>query len=449
MCESVRDMGDVALRVLIVVAVASGVAACSPPWVSERAKAHLFSGNAANFETPVAIMNVGGNDYVLANYDDVALFDKSTGTITRINIDNPEFVKEFVPTSFAADPVRGELLIANYLANNVIVATLDKTNRKLHFDRLIGDENTVSPEGVAASGDLVAVANYGGDNVEFFDRGNANSAAICVISVRQAHGVAFLGDFAYATSLEDRRLVKIDPRTCAIAARIGESGWKPKQFLWPTQVAVWDNESIAVTDAHTGLISVYSAKTLDFIKSFGGNGPGRNELNMPYGLAVGGSDLFVTSTFGNRIVRFDKATGLPLDFWSQAPVWEALADGSPFTLIDEGRSGYIDTHTSIAVDGACFHPGYAELESCNGGRNIALPPMYDINMYFIQVAHEGDQTLIFSPQCPIALLVGAGGWAEKNMIYLGIDHWLIDGQAVGPDGVAFRIGAAAVAVSDP
>jgi DNA-binding beta-propeller fold protein YncE len=449
MRESVCDMEDVALRVLLVVAVASGVAACSPARKPEPVTEHIFSGDAANFETPVAIANVGGSDYVLANYDDVALFDKSTGSVNRLSADNPEFVREFVPTSFAVDAVRGKLLIANYRANNVIVASLDKTNRKLHFDRLIGDERTVSPEGVAVSGDLVAVANYGGDNVQFFDQGKSISAAVCTVSVRQAHGVVFLGGFAYATSLEDRRLVKIDPGACAISAGTGESGWKPKQFLWPTQVAVWDNESIAVTDAHTGLISVYGARTLDFIKSFGGNGPGRNELNMPYGLAVGGSDLFVTSTFGNRIVRFDKATGLPLESWSQTPVWEALADGSPFTLIDEGRSGYIDTHTSIAVDGACFHPGYAGLESCDGGKNIALPPIDDINMYFIQVAQQGGQTLVFSPQCPIALLVGAGGWATRSVIYIGIDHWLIDGQAVGPDGAAFEIGAAAIAASEP
>ncbi len=207
------------MRVVVVIALASAVAACSPARKPEPIAEHIFSGNTDGFETPVAITNVGGDDYVLADYIDVFLFEKSTGTINKVHFDNPESVKKFVPTSFAVDPVRGELLIANYLANNVIVASLDKTNRQLHFDRLIGDERTISPEGVAVSGDLVAVANYDGDNVQFFDQGKANSAAFCTISVRQAHGVAFLGDFAYATSLQDDRLLKIDPRTCVDRGR--------------------------------------------------------------------------------------------------------------------------------------------------------------------------------------------------------------------------------------
>ncbi len=437
------------MRIVVVVALALAVAACAPARKPEPVAEHLFSGDAASFENPGAITNVGGDDYVLANYLDVVLFDKSTGAINKIDVDNPEFVKKFVPTSFAVDPVRGKLLIANYLANNVIIASLDKTKRKLHFDRLIGDERTVSPEGVAISGDLIAVANYDGDNVQFFDQGSAKSAAVCTVAVRQAHGVVFLGGFAYATSLEDRRLVKIDPGACSISASIGESGGKAKQFLWPTQVAAWDNESVAVTDAHTGLISVYSAKTLDFIRSFGGNRPGQNELNMPYGIAVDSSGLFVTSTFGNRIMRFDKASGTPTESWSVAPVWETLVDGSPYTLNHEDWNGYVDARATITLDGVCYHPSYGELRSCKGGANIQLPPLAEISMYFIQVAHEGDHALIFSPQCPIALLIDAGEWAKRIPIYIGIDHWLIDGRAVGPDGVAFGIGAAANGVPQP
>jgi DNA-binding beta-propeller fold protein YncE len=429
------------LRVTFVIALASAVVACSSPQESEPVRGHIFSGNAADFNTPVAITNVGGNAYVLANYSNVALFDKSTGIIDNIEVENPELVKTFVPTSFAVDYVHDKILIANYTSNNVIVASLDKARLKIHFDRLIGDEQTVSPEGVAVSGDLAAVANYDGDNVQFFDQSKPNSIAACTISVREPHGVVFLGDFAYATSLQDRSLIKIDPKTCSITARVGEIGWKAKQFLWPTQVAVWDDESVAVSDAHTGLISVYSAKTLDFIKSFGGNGPGRNELNMPYGLAVGGSYLFVTSAFSDKIMRFDKTSGRPLESWSARPGWEEVADGSPYTLNHEDRSGYIDKHTTVTLDGACYHPGYARLVSCNGGENVAMPPLHGSEMYFIQVAHEGDQTLIFSPQCPIALLFGAGGWARKREITLGFDHWLIAGRVVGPNG-AFHINAA-------
>ena len=197
------------------------------------------------------------------------------------------------------------------------------------------------------------------------------------------------------------------------------------------------------------MISVYSAKTLDFIKSFGGNGPGQDELNMPYGIAIDGSGLFITSTFSNRIVRFDKASGRPTETWSRTPVLAKLADGSSYTLSHENRDGYVDRRATITLGGVCYHPSYGELQSCNSGANIELPPLAEVSMYFIQVSQEGDRTLIFSPQCPIALLIDAGAWARRIPIYIGIDHWLIDGKAVGPDGVPFGIRAAAAAVPEP
>ena len=436
-------------------ALAAAAGACSAGEKSHPVIAHIWtgsaarSGNATGFQKPVAIANVGGDDFVLANYSEVALFNTSTGTIDKIDVDNPEIVKEFVPTSLAIDRAHGKLLIANYLSNNVIVASLDIAKRRLRLERLIGDEHTISPEGVAISGDMVGVANYDGGNVQFFDQSKPDSAAVCTVPVPEARGVTFQGDLAYATSLQDRSLLKIDPKICAVLARVGATGWEPKQFLWPTQVASWDARSVAVTDAHTGLISVYDVKTLEFVKSFGGNGPGQNELNMPYALAVGASDLLVASTFGDRILRFDKATGRPTESWSLAPAWEKLADGSPYTLNHEGRDGYVDTHTTVTVDGACYHPGYDELQACSAGDNIELSASPDQEMYFLQVARFGDQTLIFSPHIPIAVLFGAGGWATRREVPIGIDHWLIDGRVVGPDGVAFRFDTGSAATSEP
>jgi hypothetical protein len=148
-------------------------------------------------------------------------------------------------------------------------------------------------------------------------------------------------------------------------------------------------------------------------------------------------------------MRFDKASGRATDSWSAAPAWEKVADGSPYTLNHEGRDGYIDTHATVTLDGACYHPSYGELQACNGGENVELPPLNEIYMYFIQVAREGDRTLIFSPQCPTALLFEAGGWAKRREVPIGIDHWLIDGRAVGPDGVAFAVSAGSPTTSEP
>jgi hypothetical protein len=395
-------------------------------------KENILSGDDAGYAQAVGIAAVDDNHYLLANYDHVAILDRAAGSIKRVVPDNPEFLNKFVPTSFAVDHESGRVFIANYTGNNAIVATIDIAASSMHFERLIGDEHTVSPEGIAVSGGLVAVANYDGNNVEFFDA--HHDRAMCEIPVRYAHGVALLGGFAYATSLGDRSLIEIDPQTCKVVSKVGRRGWGPGRFLWPTSVAVWNNNAIAVSDAHTGMISVFDAETLGFIKEFGGNGPGQNELNMPYGLAVTGSSVFATSTFGYRIDRFDKLTGELVEGWAKEAQWGFLKNGNPYSLNREDRDAYADDQASVTIDGACYHPGYAELVSCNGGADLSLPALNGSYMYFIQIAHDDDRVLIFSPQCPFAILVDKGVWSARREITIGVDHWLIDGRVVGPSG---------------
>jgi hypothetical protein len=410
---------------------------------SEPVKFNVTSGDDAGFILPVAIVSLGGAEYLIANYDHVSILNTAIGSINRIIPDNIDYLNEFVPTSFAFDARSGRLLIANYTANNVIVATVDILHRSMHFDKLIGDEQTVSPEGVAISGDIVAVANYDGNSIQFFDQRRVQPNSICNVPVRQAHGVAFLGRYAYGTSLSDSTLIKIDPQTCSIVLKVGENGWGARQFLWPTSVAVWDDHSIVVSDAQTGLISVYDAETLGFVKSFGGNEPGQSALNMPYGLSVHGGDVFVTSTFGNGIARFKKASGAMVEKWGASENWAAIQDGSRYSLNSESRKGKVDTHTVVTIDGSCFHPGYAELVACDEDKNnIQMPEVSGSEMYFIQVAHNGDKMLIFSPQCSTALLITDGVWSSRREVDLGFDHWLVDGRVVGPQG-DFRISATA------
>jgi hypothetical protein len=246
--------------------------------------------------------------------------------------------------------------------------------------------------------------------------------------------VTFLAGFAYATSLGDHSLIKIDPKACAIVSKVGRGGWGPGRFLWPTSVAVWDKHAIAVSDAHTGLISIYNADTLEFIRDFGGNGPGQNGLNMLYGLAVVDRSVFVTSTFGNRIDRFDKATGEVVETWAKEEEWKTIEDGYPYSINREVRKAYVNKHAVLTINGSCYHPGYAALVSCDGGVGIKLPPLHGSYMYFIQFAEDGDRILIFSPQCPTALLVRKGDWLGKQEVNIGLDHWLIHGKAVGPSG---------------
>jgi hypothetical protein len=371
--------------------------------------------------------------YLIANYTDVFLFDRSSGALDELTVDmGHEFDSEFVPTAIAVREDGRRILIANYRGNSVLLAEVDAGKKTLTVRGRLGDKSTLSPEGVAASGDLIAVANDDGGSVQVFDASQPD-AARCAAPLPMAHGILIMGGSIYASSLQERSIVKIDPSTCAVVARTGSSGWGPGQFLWPTGLSQWDEHRIAVSDAHTGLISVLDAESLRFLRSFGGNGPGQNGLNMPYGLDAGGRDVIVTSTFSSRLVAFDKDKGVVTESWALKPQWQYLANGSDEFIGRERRLGYIREDAAIEIDGKCYHPAYAELVACDGARSLTLSKVGVSYMYFVETAMTRGGVLVFSPQCPDGLLYARDG-SRPRIAHIGLDHWMIDQTVVGPDG---------------
>ena len=401
---------------------------------------HIFKGDPAEiskFTMPVSIASAGGGDYLLSDYSDAFLFDRTTSSMKLLQIDMGDSRSTFSPASFAVDAPNDRVFIANYRGNNILIGRLDKARASLRIIGEIGDVNTISSEAVAFNGSLVATANYDGNNVQVFAPDGNKWSTRCNLPIKQAHGITFLGRYVYATSLTDRQIVKIDPDSCTEVGRAGSAGWGLGQYLWPTSVAPWDDKSIAITDAHTGLISIADAKTLSVNRQLGGNGPGLDGLNMPYGLFVESDNMLVTNTFRGQIAAFNKASGAVTEVWSDRPAWQGMAYNARYSLAAENRQDfYTRRDVSVTINGQCYHPAYGRLTKCDDAtQSIFVGEADGGYLFMIETVPAERGVFAFSSSSLLAFYFEDGSDPEHpRKVFLGRDHWLVEGRVVGPDG---------------
>ena len=208
----------------------------------------------------------------------------------------------------------------------------------------LGDNNTISPEGVVAFDGHVAVANYDGNNVQIF---SYTGTKLCEIPVFHAHGIAHTDGYLFATSLGDRQVLKIDTDECAIVSRTGSQGWARGQFMWPTGLGA-GNGKLVVSDAHTGMLSSLSADTFEIYEHWGGNGPGA--FNMPYAAEFDNEDVWIISTFNRTI--FQMRDRKVINAWAQE-------------MEDNVKSSL-----QWKLDSAKYSADYVRNENCRNTRNV-------------------------------------------------------------------------------
>jgi DNA-binding beta-propeller fold protein YncE len=201
---------------------------------------------------PVSLI-VDGEEVIAADYNGLILYTKDG--IKDVPVESNGF--HLNPAGIAFDQSTRELFIANYTANNILIGKREATG-EIKIVREIRDDRTISPEGIAYSNDLVAVANYNGNNVQIFSRSMASGErALCDMSVEAAHGITFAGEYVIATSLGEHKIIKIDPRSCSKVTEIEGFGWGDGQFLWPTGLVADELGRVWVSDAHTGYITIW------------------------------------------------------------------------------------------------------------------------------------------------------------------------------------------------
>jgi hypothetical protein len=369
----------------------------------------------------------GPDTLLIANYRNIQSLNTSTGAVTVLRADFERLgERRYVPTGIAIGPKSGDIYIANYLANNILVGHL--AGNTVSFDREIVSDDLISPENIAISADesWIVTANFDGNTATGFVTKTGQLA--WATKVPLAHGVAILGHYAFVSSLQLRRIFILDLATGDVVGSFGEPGWNAYclHFLWPTGLYAVDNKTIVVTDAHTGGIYrlAFDNDTVTLMEVTGGTVPGALGLQMPYATTGTGGDLAVLSTFSPKIVIAGPEGGdnaprvkkLIVQQHAQAERRQASAIPVPLGV---GWNGYLHlAATRLHISGIDMVPSYGALEAVTskGGvkaeRPFALNPetlsLFGSLMYFVQARRIGDGAILSSPSAPYALYVKLG-----------------------------------------
>ncbi len=90
---------------------------------------------------------------------------------------------------------------------------------------------------------------------------------------------------------------------------IGDAGANDGQFMWPSAVALDEDENLYVSDEYLHRISIFD-KDGKFLGKWGAPGSGLGELNGPSGIAFDQKDnLYVVDSWNNRVQKFTKEGG--------------------------------------------------------------------------------------------------------------------------------------------
>ena len=443
------------LYLLIVAAALIGV------WSLPAKNARLADpqGILANAPGPVSIVRIDDKRFVAANYGRLYAVDTRTATARPIAVRWSIKPTAFVPTGLTYDPSSRTLFIANYTANNLLSGKLDPAIGQLTITEEIGAGTVVSAEGISydSGRKLLASAQYDGNSVTAFAKTEGGWRLDCLVPVPQAHGVAIDGAYLFATSLESRKLLKINLQRCAVEGSVGDLGWDAKapEFMWPTTVQRLSDGMIAVSDAHTGHISVIDPESLKVRAWFGSNGPGFGALNMPYGFAeTAEGNLLVLSSFGSRLIEFSRSGKVVRSFSAQK-AWPDSYQASPEAMLGgtEWRD-YANIGRKADLFGHCVVGSYSSLSSCDGKHTIALPLLSDGPLignsyyYFTEVADTGKGVLVVSPQNRSALYIAPTATALALIpVPVGFDSW-IDGETIARPGGNLPIEALAAKLDD-
>jgi hypothetical protein len=192
--------------------------------------------------------------------------------------------------------------VANYLGKDVLA--LKFNNNKLILERRITDNELDGPENLDISddGNLIAVADFNSNKLIVFEK---NGKKLWSSDIGRAHGVAFSADqkSIFVSGLTPPKVYKFSVNGKLIS-EIGKSGFGKDGFLWPTGLTK-RGKYIYVSDAHTGKVTQLD-DNLCSMKTWGGNGLGKNLFNMPYGPDfIKDNVLMLTDTFKARLVFVD------------------------------------------------------------------------------------------------------------------------------------------------
>jgi hypothetical protein len=279
------------------------------PWethlpLSKMINSSLFSFMNVNLSgenglSAVGIVDLGNNDFLLCSYTEISRLQKNNNTWTLVVIPPPDNVSVWNPAGLFYDRDNATLYIANYQGHDVLVVTFDSSRNLFTLKKRITDEQMVGPENIWVDSGSIWVADYDGNAIfKFNDAGDR----LLKVDIPEAHGILVTRDFVYATSLANRSVILLDKNGTVIKKQ-GELGTAPGDYLWPVDLIETKDGELAVLDSQMGRITLLTPD-LTPTSAFGGNGPGLDLMNYPYGFTQTDDGYVLTDTIKSRVIFF-------------------------------------------------------------------------------------------------------------------------------------------------
>lgn len=414
----------------------------------------------------VSIAKVGVGEYVVANYNSLLLLSRLNGDVCILRPLDSDFksvyekrenntvsrnLRDYNPTGVASDSL-GNLYVANYKGNNVLVFSVDVPKCELSLKGEYRSHESMGPENVAVieARDILLVANYDAGTVVAFSISTGKK--LWSAAVPQAHGVAEFNGRVYATGLTERKIYEISIDTGEVLRSTGSLGWNPmvNQFMWPVSINKLNDEKLIISDAHTGYVSVFDAASMQVESYFGGNGPTYKRFNYPYAAVKIDDEVVVLSSMRGHILFLDAdARYIKEEMVVDRERWHDLTISDD--IFGHGWSDYVNNASDarLSINGVRYKLGYAHLHPVDGGPVLRVPDTYTMlnpgaYLYFLQGLESQDVSAFFSSS-GTQLLVAAHRRGKPDFIYtraLPLDSWKIGNEIFSPSGA--RIDAARI-----
>jgi hypothetical protein len=257
--------------------------------------ATVFRYGAAYAQAPVSIVQTASGSVLIADYVNLRRYDAG---LKHSEILHPVFPDEapdkWTPTGLYE--YDSKVYVANYRGHNILKGRIEGSEYRI--EEAITSPAMISPENVAVSAMGIAVADYDGGAIHFF---NHDGSLKWTHRLPLAHGVAIAYDHVYASSLGPNGILKLSPTNGEIVA--SNKSYGPAGFIYPTAIvplrdAPFEGE-LAIVDANRGAI-VFIDRDLKIINSFGRNSP--HLWLRPYGAEIVGARMLVTDTENRRLI---------------------------------------------------------------------------------------------------------------------------------------------------
>jgi len=398
----------------------------------------------------VSITHLGNEQFVIANYGNLFIFDRHFGSVCTVSILKKDAIKKLS----AVNPTgvyfsgNGKLYVANYKVNNILEGEVDVEKCEFHVEHEYKSANSLGPENVWVdeASNLLVSANYDAGTVTAFDLDEKMEVWSAVVP--QAHGVAISNGTVYATSLTDRSVYKINILDGSLIKKKGSLGWNPMQseFIWPTSIYPLSSGNLIVSDSQSGFLSVVQSDSLDVIRYTGGNGPSAMLFNYPYAAVPVGNEIVVMQSMRSEIV-FLSADNFSVTerFYLNDPRWPAQSKKLP--IFGGQWRGYEDFSGNVVQVGeGAFRLGFGSLNSLNHDMIIRVPDVGSpFNnggyMYFLQEYSRENVSTIFSSSSDniIALVKIPNGITVLIPGMIKKDSWVFGDVLLSGDGSRFDL----------